>query len=445
MLKKIFIISLIILITIISNYLTGFSAQKSDHKISPVFETRPTFDDENFDADDPAIWVNKENRNDSLVICTLKKGGLDVYNLNGKLLQYIKAEGPANNNTENKAGRYNNVDIIYGLKLGKKEVDLAVVSDRGYDKLRIFLINQNKKTNDNNYITEITAPDQPWIFSNTQEEVNNKKTAYGLAVTQPIHRKKHAIAFVSQNDTTSIAKIQLHGTADGKIGYTLLSEFDLPENFILPNGDCWSPFHDDSEEKSHIEGMVVDDENNTLFLAQEQIGIWKTSITNSKCNLELIDKVNEYGVPYERLWDEEEEEYTCERLWDEDKNYGSDYLSEDVEGLTIYNCGNKNGYLMASSQGSNTFVVYDKVSNDYISEFKIESSKNIDGSQECDGIHVTNMNLGNKFPNGLLVTQDGDNTPKYLDKNGESRISTNFKFVDWKDIASKFNLTINNK
>src|SRR5688572_29651289 len=41
------------------------------------------------DADDPAIWVHPERPGDSLIIGTLKDAGLVVYDLRGKVLQYL--------------------------------------------------------------------------------------------------------------------------------------------------------------------------------------------------------------------------------------------------------------------------------------------------------------------------------------------------------------------
>jgi myo-inositol-hexaphosphate 3-phosphohydrolase len=44
--------------------------------VAAVLETRPTLDDA--DADDPAIWVHPKDASRSLVLATLKEGGLDV-------------------------------------------------------------------------------------------------------------------------------------------------------------------------------------------------------------------------------------------------------------------------------------------------------------------------------------------------------------------------------
>src|ERR1700712_1027399 len=78
------------------------------------------------DADDPAFWVHPTDPAKSLVIGTVKQAGLDVYRTDGSLLQSISIGS---------SSRYNNVEVIYGIELGSTTRDLAVVTDRGTDKL----------------------------------------------------------------------------------------------------------------------------------------------------------------------------------------------------------------------------------------------------------------------------------------------------------------------
>ena len=66
-------------------------------------------------ADDPAIWIHPGDPALSLVLGTDKKGGLNVFDLDGRRLQIV-SDG----------SRPNNVDVVYGFPLGGKTVDLAV-------------------------------------------------------------------------------------------------------------------------------------------------------------------------------------------------------------------------------------------------------------------------------------------------------------------------------
>ena len=56
-----------------------------------------------------------------------------------------------------------------------------------------------------------------------------------------------------------------------------------------------------------------------------------------------------------------------------------------------------------------------------------DPSRGIDGVSETDGLDVVSAPLGAKFPEGLLVVQDG--------RNLSPREKQNFKFVSWRDIA----------
>ncbi|HEY0272682.1 MAG TPA: phytase, partial [Chitinophaga sp.] len=84
-----------------------------------------------YDTDDPAIWINPEDKSKSLVIGTDKneQGGLYVFDLNGKEIKDKTIKG---------LQRPNNVDIEYGLVLNGKPTDIAVVTERMSHKLRIY-------------------------------------------------------------------------------------------------------------------------------------------------------------------------------------------------------------------------------------------------------------------------------------------------------------------
>jgi 3-phytase len=101
----------------------------------------------------------------------------------------------------------------------------------------------------------------------------------------------------------------------------------------------------------------------------------------------------------------------------------------DVEGVSIYHGETK--YLVVSSQGNDSYAVYDADAFRFKGRFRIEANATIDGSQETDGLTVSSAYLGEDFPDGLLVVQDGfngTNTPQ------------NFKLVSWRDVAETLGL-----
>ncbi|GHI18634.1 hypothetical protein Shyd_00050 [Streptomyces hydrogenans] len=152
--------------------------------VHPKAETAPLFDDEtggNANADDPAIWRNTAAPGRSLVIATAKQGGLRVYDWRAGAVD----PRPAGPSADDKPGRFNNVDLVHGLRGGTR-ADVAVVSDRGNDRLRIYRIDRDRSGGP---LTDITAPAARPVFSADQDEINEQKTAYGLAtLDRPRHR-----------------------------------------------------------------------------------------------------------------------------------------------------------------------------------------------------------------------------------------------------------------
>jgi 3-phytase len=419
---------------------TGASVAAQGASAGPVRETRPVFDDAaggRSDADAPAIWVNAANPRHSVVIGTLKRGGLDVYDLKGKLLQHIPGDAGPQNMSLRKA-RYNNVDLVYGFKSGEAKMDLAVVTDRHNDILRFFAIDPEAVEKRRPPLKEITAIDVPRVFAGNAEDLEGGRTAYGLAVTQTDPSQEVAYAFVSRSGRTAIAAVKVFSDR-GRVSYRVLERFDLPHSFSLPDGTAWTPCQDRDGDLPQVEGMVVDDFHGVLYLAQERVGLWKTTIQDPSSNLVLVDRVKGFGIPYERRLEASGKKYACAPKWQEAVASPGDHPTPDLEGLTVYDRGKGQGYLLGSSQGTSEFVVYDRATGAYIGKFTIPEDV-VDGSEHCDGAHVVSHDLGGEFSSGLLVVHDGENTPEVRDQNGAVRDNTNFKYVRWSDVARQLGL-----
>ncbi|MEU6390598.1 phytase [Streptomyces sp. NPDC046939] len=388
--------------------------------VTPRAETAALHDDSaggDADADDPAIWRNAADPDRSLVIATAKKGGLRVYDLDAREVQSIPA--PAAPGPDHAPGRFNNVDLVHSSRLA----DLAVTTDRGGDRLRIYRIDRDRSGGP---LKDVTDPKAPLIFSASQEEVDEQRTAYGLA-TWTDKATGRSYALVSRRERTRLALLELTARADGTVGYRPVRTLDLPSSFRLPNGASWSPCAEPGE-LPQVEGMVVDPDDGTLYAGQEDVGIWRlrADLTGTP---KLIDKVREYGVP--GTYDEATEECVAGA----DPGFGGTHLTADVEGLTLVTEKDGDGLLLASSQGDNTFAAYDREvsdANEYEGGFRITpASATLDGSEECDGAAALNAPLGRRYPHGLLVVQDGHDAPGDPD-----RPSTDFKFVDLGEVTS---------
>ncbi|MFJ3965594.1 phytase [Streptomyces sp. NPDC090036] len=396
-------------------------------RVSASVETPSLFDDEaggNANADDPAIWRNAKNPDRSLVIATAKEGGLRVYDLDGRQVQSLPAPAPPREG--DMPGRFNNVDLISGLRFPDGRHDVAVVSDRGRDQLRVYRIDPKRPTAPLVDVTDETAA--PHVFSAGQDEVNEQRTAYGLAAYTD-RRSGRSYAVTSRRHATALALAELLPNAGGKVGYRTVRTTSLPSSFTLPDGKTWAPCAEPGEEPQ-VEGMAIDPDTGDLYAGQEDVGIWKLD-AHLRSPARLTEKVRSYGVP--GTWNPGTEECTA----GDDPGFGGRHIAADVEGLTIWRDPGqpaRRGYLLASSQGDDTFAVFDREhGNAYVRGFRIGDGagpSSPDGAQESDGAAVTSEPLGRKFPNGLLVVQDGHNTPATTGPDGEARTDTDFKFVD---------------
>jgi 3-phytase len=387
-------------------------------KVTATAETPGVYDDDagnNGDADDPAIWVNRHDTSRSVVIGTAKNAGLSVYDLEGTVLQTIAA--PPAPGPDDEAGRFNNVDIVHGFKLGGRTVDLAVTSDRGRDQIRSYTIDPHT-----GWLTDVTSADAPLAFSADQEQVNEQATIYGLTTF-----KEHGTAYVvgTRRHQTDVGLFKLSSSA-GKVTYKKVDTIDFPSSFRLPNGTTWSPCEEPGE-GPQLEGVVVDEAANTLYAAQEDIGLWQVKLGHGRFHGEprSVERTKEFGVP--AAYDEQTEECAPTGA---DPGFGG-RIAADTEGLTIHETGRRSGTLLVSSQGDNTFYTYDRQTLRPLEHFAVVDGPAADGSQDCDGADTVSTPLPG-YPHGLLVVQDGDNTPVELADDGEARVNTNFKFLDAK-------------
>jgi len=104
---------------------------------------------------------------------------------------------------------------------------------------------------------------------------------------------------------------------------------------------------------------------------------------------------------------------------------GENGLAADVEGLTIYYSARGRGYLIASSQGNNSYKVYDRAGENRYALTIDPKAGGIDDVSETDGICVTSCPTSRQFAKGVFVVQDGANAGG----------NQNFKLYGWEDIA----------
>ena len=152
------------------------------------------------------------------------------------------------------------------------------------------------------------------------------------------------------------------------------------------------------------EGCAADDAEQRLFIGEEDVAVWTLAAdADASAEMTMLAPVSEI-------------------------------LVDDIEGMDVYRKGDK-AYLIVSSQGNDSYVVYQaEAPYTYIGRFRIgiNAEKSIDGASETDGLTVSSADLGDEYPHGMLVVQDGRNM---LPDDAQ-----NFKYVDWDDIRQLFSL-----
>ncbi len=356
------------------------------------------------------------------------EGGLRVYGLSGNLVQSLAADAFPND------GRYNNVDIAWGVQLGDRTVDLALVSDRYNDTIRFFTIDPAGSA-PSTPLAEVTSAAYDWLFVASDEELADEHTAYGLAVWQPSLGGTFAVA--TQEARTTLAIAEIKPQANGTVGYEVVREIVMPASFPLADGTTWTPC-DEPGVDPQFEGVTVDQANGVLSAAQEDVGLWRIDLVGKKAPV-LIDKVTDFGI--HDAYDEETEE--CEPLPgqpSEDANPFGGTITADAEGVDLYYGQGNTGYIILSSQGSDEFFVYARQGNNkLVGSFTVGEGNGFDAVHGSDGLAVTNRPVGD-FRQGLLVTHDEPHTGAGVD---EDQDPTNFHFVDWAQIADGLGLTLN--
>lgn len=220
----------------------------SNAVIKPLYVT----DTVQFDSDDPAIWINKQDPAQSLVLGTDKdeNGGLYVFDLKGKIIKDKVVKG---------IKRPNNVDIAYNLPLGGKNVDIAVVTERMTHKLRIYSL-PDMKPLDNGGIP---------VFEGETDTMF--RDLMGIALYTTPKGEIHAIVGrkTGPTDGSYLWQYRLDDNGKGQVKATLVRKFGNYSG------------------KKEIEAIAVDNELGYVYYSDEQFGVRKYYADPRKGNQEL--------------------------------------------------------------------------------------------------------------------------------------------------------------
>ncbi len=311
-------------------------------------------------ADDPAVWAStgapvtvKGVSTQGFVAGTDKKSGLYIYGLDGAILQFLPE------------GLLNNVDVAEGLTINGKPMVLFGASDRtpGKTGVAFYLFDPAATGADNGLM--------PW-GSITTDVVE----PYGFCFAEVDGR----IQGVLVGHEGEVRQFDLTVGADGKPSARELRRFEIG---------------------SISEGCAADPETNALYLAEENVGIWRYGLDPATGSARTMIEPIAPGR-----------------------------IVADAEGLTVIKDGSAR-YLINSSQGDSTFPVWriDGPALVWVGRFVVVDGV-VDGITGTDGLDAWSGPFGPAFPEGVVVIQDDVNDAG----------TQNFKYVDWRAIKTALGL-----
>ncbi len=300
------------------------------------------------DPDDPAIWIHPSDPRQSLILGTDKtaapRGSLFVFGLDGKVRHKISG-----------LDRPNNVDVEYGFRLGGRRVDIAAVTERYKQRLRVFRIAPDGS------ISDISSLDGLRVFAGASGEA---AAPMGIGLYR---RPRDGAVFAIVSPKTGpregyLEQYRLEDDGTGRVRAVRVRRFGRFSG------------------AGEIEAVAVDDALGYVYYADEGDGIHKYHADP-----------DHPGAARELA------------------HFGKTGFSGDREGIAIYARGDGTGYVVCTDQldGGSEYHIYAREGapgrpHDHSELLKIVRG----GADATDGIEVTSAPLGPEFPRGILVAMN---------------------------------------
>lgn len=308
--------------------------------VNPVIVTDTT----KWDTDDPAIWINNADPSESLVIGTDKneKGGLYAFDLKGRIVRVFSG-----------ITRPNNVDIGYGFPFRGDTIDIAVVTERLKQRIRVFSLPALEPVDNGDLV----------VFDG-----NPQRAPMGIAV------------FKRPGDNEFFVLVSgKSGPEEGYIGqYRIVENKGVLElSFVRQFGKFSG--------KKEIESIAVDAESGYVYYSDETTGVRKYH-----ADPDAKDAGTELAM------------------------FATDGFAGDHEGISVYCLGNGTGYILVSDQDAGRFWIYTREgsrSNPHHHRLVKVIQVMAKGS---DGSEVSGFSFPS-FPNGLFVAMSDNKTFHYYD------------------------------
>jgi len=307
------------------------------------------------DADDPVLWADPANPSRALLIGTDKSTGLYVHDLSGQVLQFFPA------------GPLNNVDLRPFPVAGRPTVLVAAAERERFGIATWLLDPATMRLSDYGYLPTPPAFGEPYGFCMGQWGGDTY--------------------LVANNKEGEVLAFRMTAGATGP-AMALAHRWKLA---------------------TQTEGCVVDDATGTLFVGEEDAGIWRMSLARPAQAPVKVASVD------------------------------GTRLVADVEGLTLMRDGGQT-FLIASSQGDSAFAVW-KVTPEALEpqgRFRIGGGA-ADPVTQTDGLDAWSGPIG-RFPDGALAVHDHCDGADAADPDAATCDSDdkqqNYKLVDWRNVRA---------
>jgi myo-inositol-hexaphosphate 3-phosphohydrolase len=321
----------------------------AEEALTPVVITEEV----KYDTDDPAIWIHPTDSSQSLIVGTDKNpedGALYVFDLDGKILP---------EKTIRPLLRVNNVDIEYGLMLGGEPVDIAVTTERGANKIRVYSLPDMKEI-DNGGIE---------VFTDQEER---RAMPMGISLyRRPSDGTIYAIVGRKSGPSEGyLWQYKLEDDGNGNVMGTKVREFGAYSGL------------------NEIEAIAVDDPLGYVYYSDEGSGVRKY-----------------HADP--------DAEGAGEELAIFATVFGPEGFTRDNEGISIYQVNDGTGYILVSDQHANKFRIYtregkadDPHNHQFVKSVSVSTN-------ESDGSEITSVVVNDHFPSGLFVAMSDNKTFHY--------------------------------
>ncbi len=302
---------------------------------------------------DVALWPNSANPAQSLLVVADSTVGLTTYRLDGTELEVLQSEVASG------------VDVREGFPLSGGSVPLVVVANGTRQSLTAYVV------------------DPVTLRLRRVDADTLRVTSFDPRVVAMYRSPANGLFYAFAADGAgNVQQFELRTNTSGGVEGTAVRNFSVG---------------------GPVTGMVADETQRVLFVAQQNQGIWRYSAeADGGSTRTAVATAGQGG------------------------------LTTPLGGLSLYSLSvSGGGYLLAASTGGDQVVAFNQLSpHDEVGSFRIDSSSNgnIDAVTGPRSIEAAARGLGTSFPRGAVIVHDTLNSP-----------AQNHKLVSWRDVASAFN------